>query len=794
MTLIKRTSLLIFPVVLVGYVVAAILVYVAESRALRALEEAKLAQQLDHLAALFDSDLNQSRTFLYGLADGSALRLFIEEQDESYRSAALGVRLQQAVKSLSADPRKFVSFTILKPDLSLSYYFENSDDPFATLSSLQRENAKKLKSGADLVAWSFLEGDGQRPLIVYSQFVDPRTFNPPIASEKSRALLLQGAVKPDRFLDMRAGLEREYGAPVIVSRDKPSANTADLAASVQLGGGMFASIVPDARILDQTLGRLRMLLGIGATVLALVTLGLLTVLIRRFVIEPITELDRNVTKVMTGSTTQIVSSNTVGEVARLTDNIQKLHEKSQQTLLLVQKASWTDPLTGLANRAHFNVIGETLVRSMIETDSACALFFIDVDNFKFVNDRYGHKIGDDLLRHLAERISATVNAIAGEYWVANAIVARLSGDEFAILIPTQTHTDMVDELAGRILNLFANGFEVHGERYPVTASIGVAFCPTDGSTLASLVANADAAMYQSKGTGKNRFAYFSRTLEEKQHRIRQIQDELRLADPDEQFHLVYMPLINRQGKVAGCEALLRWRSPVLGPVGPDEFVPIAERHGLFAKIDFWVIDRAIADCARLQDIFGPDTVVAINISSAELHSTAITDHIVDRLRHYKVDARSVEIELTETFAVSLGDQLRQNIQRLREGGLRIAIDDFGAGYTSVQQIIDYMADTIKLDRDFVGKLTADHMHPTLRAMNELCHAQKMRVVAEGVETREQLETLMSAGCDYFQGYFFSKPRQMEDLQVWALRHANQPPVMPSTPKPTRTAAARRKSA
>ncbi len=552
---------------------------------------------------------------------------------------------------------------------------------------------------------------------------------------------------------------------------------------MRLGGVLYATITPDPATMDRGLARLRMLLGLGAIILAFVTLGLLTLLIRTFVIRPITSLDQGVTAVMSGGVKDFPIANpSSGEVGRLTENIRLMHEKSQQTLHLVQKASWTDPLTGLANRAHFNVIGETLVRSMIETQSACALFFIDVDNFKFVNDRYGHKVGDDLLRSLAVRISAVVREITGTYWVANAIVARLSGDEFAILIPTQSNTEMVEKLAERILNLFSNGFDVGGECYPVTASIGVAFCPTDGATLESLVANADAAMYQSKSTGKNRFAYFSRTIEEKQHRIRQIQDELRLADPDEQFHLVYMPLINRAGKVVGCEALIRWRSPVLGPVGPDEFVPIAESSGLFTKIDFWVIDKAIADCARLQAMFGPDTVVAINISSAELHSSAITNHIVERLKHYDVDARSVEIELTETFAVSLSEQLRHNIQRLREGGLRIAIDDFGAGYTSVQQIIDYMADTIKLDRDFVRKLTADDMQPTLRAVNELCHAQKMKVVAEGVETREQLDMLFEAGCDYFQGYFFCKPRQMDDLQVWALNHANKALMSPA---PTR---------
>ena len=230
-----------------------------------------------------------------------------------------------------------------------------------------------------------------------------------------------------------------------------------------------------------------------------------------------------------------------------------------------------------------------------------------------------------------------------------------------------------------------------------------------------------------------------------------------------------MPIVNGRGKVTACEALLRWTSPVLGNVTPDEFIPIAESTGLFSKIDWWVIDRAMADCALLKKIFGADTVLCINISSAELYTKEIADHFLHCLSRHKADAQSIEIELTETFAVKLGDQSKRSIETLRAKGFRISIDDFGAGYTSVQQIIDYPAETIKLDRALVESLAKSAALPTLKALVALCHAQNMSVVAEGVDTAEKLSLLAAAGCDLYQGYLISKPLTVNDLGLWAMQ-------------------------
>ncbi len=773
MTLGKRALILIFPVVLAGYLLAALSVHVAQSRSIRALEHAKLSQRVEHAAAVFQNEVRRSKSFLNALLNGNALRQYVSETDKKYRANALGVRLQESVKSLSDDPAGFVSFAILDAKLEAEYYFENSWDPFAEIDRAQLDLARQLISGSRLADWTYIGDASDRPRIVYSQFVDPITFGRPAPSNKANALLMQVALQPDRFLRLRAALEREYGADVIL-QPWPLAATDDLSASVPLGPSFHATLTASDAHFDALMLRQKVLLALGAVAMSLFSIWLLIVLIRRFITGPIATLDANVMAVMAGEREEIAEVHEAGEIGRLTRNIGELHRQSVQSLQLLQRSSWTDALTGISNRAHFNMLAAGAVQEAIASGEKCSLLFIDIDNFKFVNDKHGHDVGDELLKALAARIAHDVEAITRKQGHQPAILARLSGDEFAVLVRSKAGDGTVQELCAAILALFSGGFELSGKRYPVTASIGVAVCPEDASTVAELISNADAAMYQAKSAGKNRSARFSRALNDKRTRQRQIQEELRSLDPDEQFRLVYMPIVNARGEVTGCEALLRWHSPVLGHVTPDEFVPIAESSGLFTKIDWWVIDKAMSDCHHLKALFGRDTVLAINISSAELHSRSISDYFSDCLARHGLDPRSIDIELTETFAVKVGDQLRRNIEELRRKGFRLSIDDFGAGYTSVEQIIDYPADTIKLDRVLVSNLTASQSLPVLRAVVALCHAKDMAVVGEGVDTPEKLAMLTAAGCDRFQGYLISKPLSLEDLAIWALGRTMRP--------------------
>ena len=768
MTLGKRALSLIFPVVLAGYVLAAALIYYVQGSSILALERARLWQQMGLLTAVFQNEVTQNRSFIYSLVEGGAVRLFVNEPDAAYRNTALGVRLQQSITSLTDDRKRFISVAIIRPPLTVDYYFEDSDDPFAEITPQQIEHARQVIDSPRLSSWAYLNTAGIEPLIVHSEFIDPLTFNRPVASAKKGAILVQTAVRPKLFLDTKRALEKEYGATIEIGQHQLLAE-GSLSATAMLSPSLFARLTPDPAFLENRLWTLKSLLALGAIALSLCTIILVLGLVRRYITNPIASLDRQLTDVMTGSRSALPEMNEPGEIGRLSANVKRLHDHSMRSFDLVQNASWTDTLTGISNREYFNIRSTQILEEAEAEDIGCTLLFIDVDNFKFVNDKHGHKIGDELLKTLADRISDIVERVVGERGLPNGLFARLSGDEFAIMLRCQPGGGTITEISGDILALFGEGFEVLDKAYPVTASIGIAVYPEDARTLPELVAHADAAMYQAKSQGKNGSARYSRSLHEKRNRQRRIEEELRVLEPDREFHLVYMPIVDGHGKVTGCEALLRWTSPVLGRVTPDEFIPIAETTGLFSKIDWWVIDRAMSEHSHIRKLFGPETILCINISSAELYTKSISDHFCECADRHGIDARMIEIELTETFAVKLGEQSRRNIEILRARGFRISIDDFGAGYTSVQQIIEYPAETIKLDRELVESLTRSAALPTLRALVALCHAQDMSVIAEGVDTTEKMALLAAAGCDLYQGYLISRPLTLEEIGIWAMQ-------------------------
>ncbi len=763
MTLGRRAFFLIFPVVFAGYAIAACLVYVSQRDSQQRLEQARLSQQLEHLRVLFESDDGVDRSFLHAMTGGGALRSFLQETDDAYRSHALGVRLQQAIDSVAGDKRSLLTFSIMNSALSVEHYFENSTDPFAEIDPEQVTFARRVMTDRGKSSWAFLSPEGGRPWIVHADFVDPLTMNRPLASRTHAAVLLMAAVRPERFLAMKRELEAEYGAKLEIA-DKRFAPTDGLSASTELASSAFARMTPAESYFGDRLWPLKFWLAVGTIVVSLLSISLLMALIRRFITRPIARLDRQLTDVLAGERASIAIAEEGGEIGSLSINMKNLHDDFVQSLNGIQTASWTDTLTGISNRAHFNVLAAEALESAARRGSQCGLLFIDVDNFKFVNDRFGHEIGDGLLRELAGRFAEVVTDAAGRENVARTIFARLSGDEFAVLVESGDAAATAKEVASELLAVSASGF---GERFPIGVSIGVASTTQETAvSLDELLADADAAMYEAKAAGKNRWASFSRELLEKRSRERAVRDALRVLDLDEEFRLVFMPIVDVDGRVVACEALLRWTSPTLGDVRPDEFIPIAERNGLFAVIDRWVIDRALTEHERLAALFGADIVVSINVSSAELSTMSLRDYLAERLSVRGVDPALVEIELTETFAAGSRPEVHRSVRALRDIGVRIAIDDFGAGYTSIQQITEYSVDTIKLDRIFAERLVSSS--ETLRALVALCHAQGMRIVAEGIDSPEKQALFSEVGCDGLQGFGICRPLALADLGVWAL--------------------------
>ncbi|MBR9883972.1 MAG: EAL domain-containing protein, partial [Oceanospirillales bacterium] len=284
--------------------------------------------------------------------------------------------------------------------------------------------------------------------------------------------------------------------------------------------------------------------------------------------------------------------------------------------------------------------------------------------------------------------------------------------------------------------------------------------------ITQLISNADTAMYQAKSAGKNRVSFYSQELARKARRELEIEHQLKVIDFDQELYLTYMPIIDAQGLIDGCEALLRWESPTLGWVGPDSFIPIAERTGLYGQIDRWVVQRSLDDLQQLKALLGDSITLSINLSSAELTVPDFDQYMRDQLERVGVKAECIEVEMTETFGVEASVQRNQMLARLRGLGLQIAIDDFGTGYTSMMQMVEYPVDKVKLDRSFIERLIEPANQRLLAPIISLCHARGLRVTAEGVETEQQAQLLVAAGCDCLQGYLFGRPMRLDQLEVW----------------------------
>lgn len=449
------------------------------------------------------------------------------------------------------------------------------------------------------------------------------------------------------------------------------------------------------------------------------------------------------------------------------------HEEKAQRLMRymhqrVQKLAYFDSLTGLANRSSFRSWLQRMLDRKRREGGGLALIYIDLDNFKQVNDRCGHQVGDRLLaefgRCLSECVRPTDDSLR---LVPEEDVARLAGDEFIVTLSDVERPADAEVVANRILAMFEGGFEVDGLQLPVTASIGIAYFKDEFESAESMLNCADAAMYRAKQRGKNSFEFFSETIARDVRERKRIEAGLQEALAADDFKLLYMPVyLSSSLEIIGYEVLLRCKSSNLSGVGPDQFIPVAEATGLIETIDFWVLDHAMAGLQQLQ-AQGFDGLMCVNISAMELRNANFPDQVTSLLSKYQLCADKIELEVTETSLV-ISDQTSQaTMQRLRELGLGLSLDDFGTGYTAFNQLMSYPVDCLKIDRSFVGALFTDNRAhcKMVDVIQHVAGLYNLRVIAEGVETRQQMEYLRQIGCDWLQGYYLSRPIEFDDFRV-----------------------------
>jgi diguanylate cyclase (GGDEF)-like protein len=412
-----------------------------------------------------------------------------------------------------------------------------------------------------------------------------------------------------------------------------------------------------------------------------------------------------------------------------------------------------DILTGLPNRLHFRERAEEAL-PLLRRGEGFAVFCIDLDHFKEVNDALGHPVGDKLLQLVADRLRQNVRETD--------ILARLGGDEFAVVQTMLQRSEEVTVLAGRIVEVLAEPYELDGQEVVVGASIGVAIAPGDGRDPDQLLKNADMALYRAKADGRGMFRFFEAEMDARLQARRKLEMELRKALTQNEFEVYYQPIVDLQdNQVTAFEALIRWNHPERGLVMPDEFISVAEKLGLIGPIGEWVLHQACADAAT----WPRGIRVAVNLSPLQFRKTLVPA-VVQSLASAGLCASRLELEITESVVLQNNEATMSMLRQLHEIGVRISMDDFGTGYSSLSYLHSFPFDKIKIDRLFVSDLDANaDCAAIVRAVAGLGKTLGMKTTAEGVETREQLDWLRSEGCTEVQGYLFSRPQRARDLAI-----------------------------
>jgi diguanylate cyclase (GGDEF)-like protein len=419
--------------------------------------------------------------------------------------------------------------------------------------------------------------------------------------------------------------------------------------------------------------------------------------------------------------------------------------------LNLQRLAHYDSLTGLANRTLFHNRLEYALANATRRQSCVALMVLDLDRFKAVNDTLGHQAGDRLLTLAAERLGHCVRE--------SDTIARLGGDEFTIILENLGGADEPRVVARKILDVMAKPFVLEGQDVYVTPSIGITLFPYDDDNVDGLLKNADAAMYQVKANGRNGYQFFTAGMNERAVERIRIESGLRQAIDRNEFVLHYQPKVNLQsGRMQGVEALVRWQRPGAGTVSPAEFIPVAEDTGLIIPIGEWVLRKALAQTRIWVDNGLPVCRLAVNICARQFRQGDVAAMISDALRQSGLDGSYLEVEITESVLMEDTDATVVTLQRLKELGVSIAIDDFGTGYSSLNYLKRFPIDTLKIDRSFVSDIPYDQDDAVItRAIIGLAHNLRRSVIAEGVETHEQVRFLRENDCDEAQGYLFSAP-------------------------------------
>jgi diguanylate cyclase (GGDEF)-like protein/PAS domain S-box-containing protein len=425
----------------------------------------------------------------------------------------------------------------------------------------------------------------------------------------------------------------------------------------------------------------------------------------------------------------------------------------------IEHMAYHDALTGLPNRWFIKAYLEKYLHDFpMGNNQILGVVLLDLDHFKVINDSLGHQAGDALLQAVAERLRDTVGK--------ENILARFGGDEFVLIIPNVSSLDMVNELCDYILDVMKEPFWINKQRFTISPSIGICLHPEHGSDMNNLIKNADLAMYHSKEKGRNCYSLFVPNM--KVHAMVRMDMEinLRQALEKQEFVLHYQPKMNlKTGRISGMEALIRWKSDENKLLYPDTFISIAEESGLIVPIGEWVLRKACSECKMWHDAGFDELTVSVNISPAQFQKQNLEEVISVILSETGLPPRALELELTESTVMKEPELAAKILKNLKSLGISISIDDFGTGFSSLSYLKNFPIDTLKIDKSFIMNLGYDEENSAIvTAVIALAHILKLKVVAEGVETLDQLDFLQLGACDLAQGFYISKPVEINSIR------------------------------
>nr|MBO2512417.1 sensor domain-containing diguanylate cyclase [Gammaproteobacteria bacterium] len=443
-----------------------------------------------------------------------------------------------------------------------------------------------------------------------------------------------------------------------------------------------------------------------------------------------------------------------GEPERVLVALQDIDER-KRVEQRIRNLARLDPLTKLANRMQFQHLLQQAIARAKKSHQYVALLYLDVDRFKDINDTFGHEAGDASLETFSRRVQAELDE--------NAIAGRLAGDEFAVLVTSSTHSseflDEIARLASRLLRAAGKPFDVRGEEIFITTSIGIAVYPRDADNAIDLIRAADGALYQAKKAGGNAYEFYAAEMSTAAVERLMLKSKLRRAFERDELRLHYQPKYNvRTGRIEGAEALVRWDLPERGLVYPSDFIPLAEETNLILQVGDWVLNRVCADYRSWQRLLPSPCRVSVNLSLRQLMQRRFLERVRETFRAHGVSPTSLELEITETTLMEDTARTVKILNALYGMGLHLAIDDFGTGYSSLSALQQFPISTLKIDRSFIRDVPLDTDDAAIVAtIVNMAHSLKLDVVAEGVESEEQLEFLRELGCDYVQGHLFGDP-------------------------------------